>query len=123
MAKILIVDDEPDFRMILSYVLGQAGHTIVEATDGEEALKLIKGSPPDLFIIDWNMPRMNGPELCQAIRQDQELCTLPVVMLTVRGQDIDHVEGLHAGADLYLIKPVDPIEIVSRIKSLLKKVN
>lgn len=121
MPKILIVDDEPDFRIILGYVLGQAGYQIEEAADGEAALKVLAKSPPDLMIADWNMPRMTGVELCQAVRQHETLSRLPIIMLTVRGQDMDQVEGLHHGADLYLIKPVEPKELLPRIKSLLSR--
>ncbi|MBI4062792.1 MAG: response regulator transcription factor [Elusimicrobia bacterium] len=121
MPKILIVDDAEDFRLVLSYILGQAGYEVAQAVDGAEALEMIAKEPPELAIVDWNMPKMNGLELCQAVRQNPAVSRLPIIMLTVRRQDTDHAEGIHHGADLYLSKPIEPDQILAHVKSLLRQ--
>ncbi|MBI4669998.1 MAG: response regulator [Elusimicrobia bacterium] len=120
MAKILIVDDEPDFRLLLKHILGKAGHEVAEAAGAPEALGMLAKVKPDLAVVDWNMPVMSGLEFCRTIRQQKDFGHLPIVMLTVRQQDADHLEGIHHGADLYLTKPIDPQELLMRLAALLK---
>ncbi len=119
--KILVVDDEPDFRLILTDVLSRAGYEVVQATNGEEALAKLAFEQPQLVIIDWMMPGMSGPDFCQAVRQNLNMPKLPIIMLTVRRQDEDHAEGIHQGADLFLSKPVVPDELLLRVRSLLRR--
>lgn len=119
--KILIVDDEPDFRLILSDIFSRAGYSIKEAPNGKQAFAILQKEPPDLMVVDWNMPELSGPELCQKVRQDPKLSKLLIIMLTVRQQDADQAEGLHQGADLYLTKPIKPDELLARVKTLLRR--
>lgn len=119
--KILIVDDEPDFRLILSDILNRAGYETSQAQDGLEAVEILKKESPHLLLVDWNMPNMTGPELCRHIRQTPPIQTLPIIMLTVRHQNSDHAEGIHQGADLYLTKPIDAETLLIHIKALLRR--
>ncbi|MBI4369344.1 MAG: response regulator [Elusimicrobia bacterium] len=120
MPKVLVVDDESDFRMVLVHILGRAGYQVVEAKDGVEGFDLAHRERPDLVIVDWNMPRMTGIEMCQALRRDPDFEKIAIIMLTVRQLDTDHAEGVHRGADLYLTKPIEPVELLNRIKALLR---
>ncbi|MEK6544268.1 MAG: response regulator transcription factor [Elusimicrobiota bacterium] len=121
MATILIVDDEPDFRLILADIFTRAGFKTLEAPDGRQALDMLSAAHADLVVVDWNMPILSGPEFCTEIRQHHDFDTLPIIMLTVRQQNVDHAEGIHQGADLYLTKPVDSEILLTHVKSLLRR--
>ncbi|MBX3016079.1 MAG: response regulator [Caldilineaceae bacterium] len=119
--KILVVDDEPNLLRIISYALEAEGYEIVTAETGPEALEKIKSSQPDLVILDVKLPGMSGFEVCQQIRSDPTLGSLPVLMLSARIQVTDKITGLKAGADEYVTKPVDTDELVARVASLLER--
>ncbi|MFC1521053.1 response regulator transcription factor [Elusimicrobiota bacterium] len=121
MAKILVVDDEEDFRLILSVILQKGGHEVSESRNGEEALALIGKQDIELVIADWNMPIMDGPALVGRLRENPKTRMLPVIMLTVRQAPNDQLEGVHQGADLYLAKPVESEELLLRVKALLRR--
>ena len=118
-SRILIVEDEPGLIMTLADRLRAEGHQISEATDGEQGLKAATGSVFDLIILDVMLPKKTGFEVCRAVR-DAGIRT-PILMLTARGQVADKVVGLELGADDYLTKPFDMMELVARVRALLRR--
>ncbi|MBI4341675.1 MAG: response regulator [Candidatus Omnitrophica bacterium] len=120
-ATILIADDDPDLRDILRSVLEPAGFLVSEARDGDAALRMIRQSPPDLAILDFMMPGLNGPQVCEQIKQDTLLRHLPVIMLTGKSEVQDKVYGIHAGADDYVVKPFEPQELLARVYMVLRR--
>jgi DNA-binding response OmpR family regulator len=115
---ILVVDDDRELRELIGFVLRSAGHPVVEAGDGLEALRLHAAEKPDLVILDVNLPGIDGFEVCRRIRVDSET---PVMMLTVRGEEADQVRGLDLGADDYLGKPFSPRTLLARVRALLRR--
>ncbi|MDA9056583.1 response regulator transcription factor [Flavobacteriaceae bacterium] len=121
--KILLVDDEPDILEILSYNLSAEGYQISTASNGIEAVKKAKKHQPHLIIMDVMMPEMDGIEACEKIRTLPELKNTIITFLTARGEDYSQVAGFEAGADDYITKPIKPKVLVSKIKSLLRRLN
>ncbi|MDA7706141.1 response regulator transcription factor [Flavobacteriaceae bacterium] len=121
--KILLVDDEPDILEILSYNLSAEGYSISTASNGLEAVKKAKKHQPHLIIMDVMMPEMDGIEACEKIRTLPELKDTVITFLTARGEDYSQVAGFEAGADDYITKPIKPKVLVSKIKSLLRRLN
>ena len=116
MSKILIVDDEQDIVDLLSYNLEKEGFSIVKAYDGEAALGLVRSEKPDLMILDLMLPKMNGLDVCKAIRRNPETANLPIIMLTAKGDEIDKIIGLEVGADDYITKPFSIKELIARVE-------
>jgi two-component system alkaline phosphatase synthesis response regulator PhoP len=121
MAKVLIVDDEKDIADLLSYNLEKEGFSTVKAYDGEAALKLVSSAKPDLVILDLMLPRMNGLDVCRAIRRNPETANLPIIMLTAKGDEVDKIIGLEIGADDYITKPFSVKELIARVRSILRR--
>lgn len=117
--KILLVDDDLDLLAVTGFALRQAGFLVVQANNGLEALDAFEAEQPDLAVLDINMPKMNGFELAQRLRERSDI---PVMMLTVRHEDQDVVRALELGADDYLAKPFSPKVLVARIRALLRRV-
>ncbi|RKD32476.1 response regulator transcription factor [Thermohalobacter berrensis] len=118
--KILIVDDEPLLVKGLKYSLEQDGYTVDAAYDGKEALDKFEKDDFDLIILDLMLPSIDGLEVCQKIRQKSQV---PIIMLTAKGEDISKILGLEYGADDYLTKPFNILELKARIKAILRRVN
>ncbi len=118
---ILVVDDEADLIELVAYNLKKEGFSVDSARDGETAFGLLKKNKYDLVILDLMLPRLQGMELCRIIRNNPELSSLPVIMLTARSGEIDKILGLEMGADDYLTKPFSPRELVARIKAILRR--
>jgi DNA-binding response OmpR family regulator len=118
MTRILVVDDEGDIRELLRELLGRAGHEVVEAPNGSEALKLFYSEQPDFVILDVQMPILDGWETLARIR---EVSDVPVLMLTARAEELDKVRGLRAGADDYLTKPFGRQELLARVSANLRR--
>ena len=118
---ILIVEDEALQAEMLRHTLEKAGFRIQCAVTGEEALQRIDWEIPDLAIVDWMMPDRSGIEVCRVLRARSETRDLPIIMLTVRGEESDRVQGLEAGADDYVVKPYSPREMVARVQALLRR--
>jgi two-component system OmpR family response regulator len=118
MSKILIVDDDPHIRELTRIFLQKDGFEVHEASDGVEALSILDFVKVDLFIIDIMMPKMDGWELCQELRQAYDL---PILMLTARGETSQKIKGFQLGSDDYLVKPFEPLELVARVNALLKR--
>jgi len=119
--KILIVDDDADIRDILKLTLGEEDYEIIEAPDGEEALKIIRSKPLDLVLLDYKMPKMDGRTLCHLIKKDLLLAHLPIIMVTGKGEINERIEGIDAGADDYIVKPFEPKELLARIRMVLRR--
>jgi len=115
---ILIVDDEKEIRELIDIYLKGEGYNTLKAEDGEEALEILKKNEVDLIILDIMMPKLNGIEACLKIREEREM---PIIMLSAKSQDIDKILGLNTGADDYLTKPFNPLELVARVKSQLRR--
>jgi DNA-binding response OmpR family regulator len=122
MAKVLIVDDEPSIRFLITSALEDEGYDLSEAADGLEAYNLVRNEKPDLIILDVMMPGLTGFELCVKLKQDPAMDGIIVIMLTAKGQERDRLESEQAGADYYLRKPFSPIELANIVKSLLESV-
>jgi phosphate regulon transcriptional regulator PhoB len=118
---VLIADDEKDIVDLVDYNLTREGFHVLAAANGLESLKMIKKSRPDLVILDWMMPEMDGLEVCRRLRQDPDTSRIPVIMLTARTETLDKVLGLEMGADDYLTKPFHIRELVARIHALLRR--
>ena len=120
-SKILVVDDEPNLLRLLSYALYSAGYQTLTAERGEEALALIEEEKPDLIVLDIMMPGIDGLTVCQRLRNQPATSDLPIIMLSARSQVPERIEGLEAGADEYVTKPVSPKELVARVGALLNR--
>jgi len=118
--KILIVDDDPDIRDVLKLTLSEEKYEILEACDGEEALKIIHNNQPDLILLDYQIPKIDGREVCRRIKKDLLLRHLPIIMVTGKGDINDKVVGMDAGADDYVVKPFEPKELMARIRMILR---
>ncbi len=119
--RVLLVDDDPDILDVLEITLSEDNYDISKAMDGEEALKVIRSKPFDLIILDHNMPKMTGREVCAEIKKDILLRHIPILMVTGKGEVHDKVCGLEAGADDYIVKPFEPKELQARIRMALKR--
>jgi len=116
--RILIVDDDAHIREVLSFALVKAGMTTAEAGDGEAALVAVEREKPDLVVLDINMPRLDGLEVCRRLRASGDL---PILFLSSRDDEIDRVLGLELGGDDYVVKPFSPREVVARVGAILKR--
>jgi DNA-binding response OmpR family regulator len=118
--RILIVDDEPFNLELLDQELGDQGYTIEKACGGEEALEKIASFEPDVILLDYMMPKMNGIEVVQRLKRDERYKGVPVIFLTAKGSQEDKAKGLEAGADDYIVKPFESIELLARVRSMMR---
>ncbi len=121
--KIVVVEDEPDIRKLIQYNLTQERYLVVEAEDGEQALKLVQRDTPNLIILDLMLPGLSGLELCKILRERPDTARVPILMLTAKAGEADKVVGLEMGADDYLSKPFSPLEMVARVRAILRRTN
>ena len=121
MAKILIAEDERDIRDLVAFTLRFAGHEVVAASNGEEAVQMAPKENPDLILMDVRMPRMTGYDACRLLKADSKLKDIPVVFLSAKGQESEIQTGLEAGAEEYLLKPFAPDQLTERVKAILAK--
>ncbi|WP_300164617.1 response regulator [Solidesulfovibrio sp.] len=121
--KILIVDDEVHIRMLLEQTLEELeedhGVSILSAQNGEEGLTLIRSEKPDVVFLDIMMPKLNGYEVCQHVKEDPSITGIGIVLLTAKGQEVDRRQGLDLGASRYMTKPFDPDEVLRVARELL----
>ena len=120
--KILIVDDEPHIRILLEQTLEELedkGVELLTASNGEEALETIKSEKPELVFLDVMMPKMNGFEVCDAVKNQLQMLNVYIIMLTAKGQEFDKQKGKQVGSDLYITKPFDPDEVLEKSKTIL----
>ncbi len=119
--KILIVDDEKNIVEAVKYNLDREGFRTVVAYDGANALELARRELPDLIVLDWMLPEVDGLELCRLLKLDAHTKLIPILMLTVKAEEMDKVLGLEMGADDYVTKPFSPRELVARVKAILRR--
>jgi DNA-binding response OmpR family regulator len=117
-ATILVVDDEPSIREVVSLYLRRAGYEVVVAADGQAALEALEAHPPDLVVLDLMLPKVDGIEITRQLRAGGDT---PIIMLTARRDETDRILGLEMGADDYVVKPFSPRELVSRVKAVLRR--
>ena len=117
--KVLIADDEPNILISLEYLMKREGHLVLLARNGIEALETIRREHPALVLLDVMMPGKNGYEVCQAVRADEALAGIKILMLTAKGRDTDIAQGLGVGADGYLTKPFSTQELAARVREML----
>jgi two-component system alkaline phosphatase synthesis response regulator PhoP len=119
--KILIVDDELDTLLPLKRALEMEGFKVIEAQDGVEALEKVSVETPDLILLDLMLPKIQGFEVCQRLKQDETTSSIPIIMLTAKGETSDKVGGIEIGADDYVTKPFDLAELKARMKAILRR--
>lgn len=119
--KILVVDDETDLLDLIEYNLTKENFEVVTATDGLKGIKKAKAEKPDLVLLDIMMPKLNGLEVCDMMRNDSELKDIPIIFLTARSDERTEVEGLNTGADDFMTKPISTVKLVSHIKAVLRR--
>ena len=123
MNEILLADDEPNQIELMKFNLEKNGFLVKSAYNGEQALDMIYEKKPTVLIADWMMPKMSGIELCRILRSNKDTKLLPIIMLSARSEEVDKSLGLDTGADDYISKPFSPMELVSRVKALLRRTN
>lgn len=123
MAHILLVDDEPQTRGSVKRILEDAGYTVSEAGDANEALAWLKNQKPDLIVLDIIMPGMSGIEVCRRLRADPFYARMPIIFLTAKSRPNDIAAGLDAGGDDYITKPVEVIELPARVRACLRRIS
>ena len=121
MKRILVIEDDPDIVELLRYNLEKEDYQVTSATNGKSGLDLLRKSGCDLLILDLMLPQLSGLDVCKEIRKDDSLESLPIIMLTARGEETDRVLGLELGADDYVTKPFSVREMVARVKALLRR--
>ena len=121
-AKILVVDDERDIIELVSYNLEKEGFKVISATDGEKALELVSSDKPEVIILDLMLPGIDGLDVCRELKKNDQTSSIPVIMLTAKGEESDIVIGLELGADDYITKPFSPRVLVARVKAVLRRI-
>ncbi len=119
--NILVVEDDEDIQELLTYNLQGAGYGVTLCGDGYQALEAVRKRIPDLVILDLMMPGISGFDVCRELRRDERTASVPIIMLTARGDEVDRIVGLELGADDYVVKPFSPRELLLRIKAVLKR--
>ena len=118
---VLLVEDEPAQREVLSYNLEAEGYRVATAVDGEQALQMVADELPDLIVLDWMMPLVSGIEVCRRLKMRPETRAVPVIMLSARAEEVDRIRGLETGADDYVVKPYSVMELMARVRSHLRR--
>ena len=118
---VLVVEDEPAQREVLSYNFAAEGFSVTTAENGEEALLLVGEIAPDIIVLDWMLPNVSGIEVCRRLKSRAETRGIPVIMLSARSEEVDRVRGLETGADDYVIKPYSIVELVARVRTQLRR--
>lgn len=121
MSTILLVEDDPDIRHLVSYKLTKGGFDVVDVGDGVAALRAAHDNPPDLVLLDVRMPRMSGIEVCRELRAGPLPPTVPIILLTARSRPQDLEQGYAAGASDYIVKPFSPRDLLDRVESALHR--
>lgn len=120
-ASILVVEDDPSIRELLTINLEAAGHLVIQAESAEAAEAVIKATLPDLILLDWMLPGLSGPKFAARLRENTRTAETPIIMLTARTDEQDRITGLEVGADDYMVKPFSPRELIARIKAVLRR--
>jgi two-component system alkaline phosphatase synthesis response regulator PhoP len=117
---VLIIEDEPRIVLSLEYLLERGGYQTATAADGERGLAMVRELRPDVVVLDLMLPRLNGYQVCQAIRSDPELARIPVIILSAKGQEVEVLKGLSLGAARYITKPFGNAEILEAVRAVLE---
>jgi DNA-binding response OmpR family regulator len=119
--KIVVIEDEPDILEVIQYNLKREGYSVRSTRDGEEGLGLVRKDAPDLVLLDLMLPGLDGIEVCRKLKADAVTRSIPIVMVTAKGEESDIVLGLGTGADDYICKPFSPKELIARVKAVLRR--
>ncbi len=119
--SVLVVDDEPNILLSLKFLMERAGFVVTTAVDGEQALEAVAVSPPDVILLDVNMPKLNGYGVCEKVRANPRLANTRIIMLTAMGREMEKEKGLALGADEYVTKPFSTREIVDKVTALMNQ--
>lgn len=119
--SVLVVEDEPAQREVLSYNLEAEGFRVLKAENGEDGLLLVQEDQPDIIVLDWMLPNVSGIEVCRRLKMQAETRDIPIIMLSARSEEVDRVRGLETGADDYVIKPYSVIELMARVRTQLRR--
>src|SRR6056297_1007100 len=119
---VLVVEDEPSQREILTYNLEAEGFRVARAENGEEALVLVAEEHPDVIVLDWMLPNLSGIEVCRQLKTRPDTRGVPIIMLSAKSEEVDKVRGLETGADDYVVKPYSVSELMARVRSQLRRV-
>ncbi len=119
--SVLIVEDEVAIVTLLRYNLEREGFRVYSTGDGEEAITMVKEYKPDVIVLDWMLPSMSGVDVCKQLRWSPETKSIPIIMLSARGEEGDRIRGLDSGADDYLTKPFSPAELIARIRAIFRR--
>lgn len=122
LSRILIIEDDRDIAELVRYNLEKEGYQVSALGDGMSGLAQLQKAPPDLLVLDLMLPKLSGLEICKAVRRDEALNRIPILMLSARGEEADRVIGLELGADDYVTKPFSPRELAARVKALLRRI-
>jgi DNA-binding response OmpR family regulator len=118
--RVLLADDDPGLRRLIGTTLGAQDFELLQAVDGDEALQMAREQQPELVLLDVNMPKLDGFEVCRQLKSDPETSGIKVVMLTARGAETDRAHGREAGADDYFVKPFSPVQLLNKVYALLE---
>jgi len=119
--SVLIVEDEVAIVTLLRYNLEREGFRVYSTGDGEEAVAMVRDCKPDIVVLDWMLPSMSGVDICKQLRWSPDTKTVPIIMLSARGEEGDRIRGLDAGADDYIVKPFSPAELIARIRAVFRR--
>mgnify|MGYP000784017898 CR=1 FL=1 len=121
MSLVMIIEDEEPLAMLLSYNLEKEGYEVATVSNGLNAISEIERLMPSVILLDWMLPEISGVEICKLVRSKPDIKIIPIIMLTAKVEDIDKIKGLTMGADDYMTKPFNPLELVTRVKSQLRR--
>ncbi len=119
---VLVVEDEPAQREVLAYNIRAEGFQVMTAEAGDEALVVVRETPPDVIILDWMLPHVSGIEVCRQLKNGTDTARIPVIMLSARSEEVDKVRGLETGADDYVVKPYSVAELLARLRTQLRRI-
>ncbi|WP_284265111.1 phosphate regulon transcriptional regulator PhoB [Roseicyclus amphidinii] len=119
---VLVVEDEPAQREVLAYNIQAEGYQVVTAEAGDEALDIVRETPPDVIVLDWMLPHVSGIEVCRQLKMGGETARIPIIMLSARSEEVDKIRGLETGADDYVTKPYSLAELLARLRTQLRRV-
>lgn len=118
---VLVVEDEPAQREVLAYNIRAEGYAVITAGAGDEALVMVRETPPDVIVLDWMLPSVSGIEVCRQLKTGGDTSKIPVIMLSARSEEVDRVRGLETGADDYVVKPYSVAELLARLRTQLRR--
>ena len=119
---VLVVEDEPAQREVLAYNIQAEGYHVMTAEAGDEALDIVRETPPDVIVLDWMLPHVSGIEVCRQLKMGGETARIPIIMLSARSEEVDKIRGLETGADDYVTKPYSVAELLARLRTQLRRV-